>query len=318
MPNVPSLKIFALAAATATVTSIVFGGAGFPPLKGRQTYEDGLAAWRKHQTEALLADDGWLDVTGLAWLTEGDTTIGSSSDAKLVLPAYAPKSLGTLSLSKGRVTLNVSPDARVEVDGKPVTTVEMKSDSVRAVAGSITLMVIQRGKRIGLRMFDKNSKARREFTGQKWFPPNKILRVSAKLIPYDPPHTITIFNVIGDATEVKCPGYLSFKVDGKECRLDVQPQGNGYFLNFTDTTSGQETYPAGRFLDVPRAANGSVVIDFNEAVNPPCAFTEFATCPLPPANNRLKVAIPAGEKNYHDANVDPELLKRARKKVPPR
>jgi len=128
---------------------------------------------------------------------------------------------------------------------------------------------------------------------------------------------MTIFNVIGDPSEVKCPGYLAFTVGGKECRLDVQPQASGFFLNFADTTSGKETYAAGRFLDVPKAVNGVYTIDFNQAVNPPCAFTEYATCPLPPIANHLSVAINAGEKSYHNVEVDPAAIRRAGSRVPP-
>lgn len=311
MPKVPTPILCAPAFAVLVASSLAVAGPAM------QSYEDSLAAWRKEQTASLLAEEGWLNVTGLAWFSEGESTIGSSSDSKLILPSSAPSKLGAFTLTKGLVTFNVVPGAAVEVDGQPVTTVEMKPDTTRAKVGSITLMVIQRGKRIGLRMFDKNSKARREFKGQKWFAPNKDLRVSAKLVPYNPPRMMTIFNVIGDPSEVKCPGYLAFTVGGKECRLDVQPQVNGFFLNFADATSGKETYAAGRFLDVPKAVNGVYTIDFNQAVNPPCAFTEYATCPLPPVGNHLSVAINAGEKSYHNAEVDPAAVRRAGSRVPP-
>jgi len=264
---------------------------------------DRMSKWRAQQETDLKAEEGWLSVAGLSWLAEGDNTIGSDPSCKVVLPSSAPAALGVLTLKDGVVTLAVASGANVTVDGKPASTVEMKSDAsgspVKAKIGSITFMIIQRGKRIGVRMFDDNYPVRLHFTGLNWYPVKPSYVIKAKYVAYDTTRQISITNVLGDISMNANPGYVEFTLDGKPCRLEAQAEDNGLFFNFADTTSGVTTYAAGRFLDAPKPENGVVVLDFNQATNPPCAFTTFATCPLPPKGNRLSVAVKAGEKIYH-------------------
>ncbi len=266
-------------------------------------YLDLMKTWRAQQETDLKADEGWLSVAGLSWLSEGDNSIGAASTNKVVLPTPAPDAVGNLNLTDGRVTLSVAPGVNVVVEGSPVTKIEMAADTsgkpVKANIGDIKFEVIHRGKRIGVRVWDNDSPAKRNFTGLKWYPVKAEYVINAKFVAYDPPRHIPITNVLGDVSMSPNPGYVEFKLDGKLCRLEAEGQGNGLFFNFQDLTSGNETYGAGRFLDAPLPKDGYVTIDFNQATNPPCAFTAFATCPLPPKGNRLEVAVKAGEKAYH-------------------
>ena len=274
------------------------------PTADGSAYLDRIAQWRKDQEAALKADGGWLSVAGLYWLKEGQSTIGTGAGNAILLPARsAPMTVGVVTLQLGKVILQVEQGVTATVKGEPVTSLEMRSDRSgmpdRVVIGALTLTVIQRAARIGIRLYDNNARSRREFSGLKWFPVNPAYRIQARFVPYDPPKTVPITNVLGDTTDTACPGYVAFTLNGKECRLDTQGQGTGLFINFRDLTSGKATYPAGRFLDAPKPENGQVILDFNQAYNPPCAFTTFATCPLPPRQNYLAVSIPAGEKTHH-------------------
>jgi uncharacterized protein (DUF1684 family) len=264
-------------------------------------YTARITQWRKDHAEELMKNEGPLAMAGLFWLEEGDTPIGTGKSNKIVLPAGATSErVGVLSLHDGRVTLKIDRDAAVVVSGAAASgTVDMQPESTRADMGDLTIMVIHRGKRIGIRMFDLNCRGRREFEGLKWYPVDPAYRVRAKYTEYATPKSLPITNILGDTSPVANPGYVEFTVDGKMCRLEAQSDGAGFFFNFHDGTSGHETYPAGRFLNTPGPQGGYVDLDFNMAVNPPCAFTKYATCPLPPKDNFLNVAIPAGEKTHH-------------------
>ncbi len=264
-------------------------------------YRERISKWRASQEAALKADEGWLSVAGLTWLKEGVSSLGSDVSSLVRLPASVPARVGTLSLQNGQVTLSVADGVSASFKGKPVSTLAMKSDDDRVTVGAVKFMVIRRGQRIGIRVFDNDSKGLKEFAGMKWYPVADNYRVVADFVPYNPPKKIAITNVLGDTRIADSPGYASFTLGGKKCRLDAEPAGAGLFFNFQDKTSGDTTYPAGRFLDAPGAKDGHVILDFNQAVNPPCAFTAFATCPLPPAGNRLDVAVKAGEKVHHPA-----------------
>jgi hypothetical protein len=164
----------------------------------------------------------------------------------------------------------------------------------------VTFTIIERGKRIGVRVYDPQSKAQRSFKGLHWYPVDPGAVVKAQFVSYDPPKPATITNVLGDTSPTTIPGYLTFKVNGVDCKLDAQDGGDTLFLNFTDKTTGKTTYGAGRFLDAPKPdKDGVVMIDFNKATCPPCAYTSFATCPLPPAGNSLPIELKAGEKKFH-------------------
>lgn len=271
-------------------------------------YSSDLTLWRTGIESDLKNPEGWLTVAGLFWLHEGDNSFGTKESSIVKLPASsgAPPVAGTLVLREGKVTLQAKETNGVKVNGKIETFCVLKSDADGSPdtvqVGSVSFKIIVRGHRIGARLFDAKSKAVTEFTGRKWFPIAPKLRVKAKYFAYPQAKSITITNILGDSEPVKVPGCVVFTLNGTNCRLEAQEEGDTLFFNFKDLTNGKETYPAGRFLNTPKAVDGFVVLDFNRAVNPPCAFTAFATCPLPPQSNYLTIAIRAGELSHHPAD----------------
>lgn len=274
-------------------------------------YETDILAWRKKRVERLTSEDSWLTLVGLYWLNEGVNGIGSSTDANnIVLPAKAPAIVGSLNLSGGKVTF--TPAVPVTIRGEqPVEAPAGKAIELRADVdpagptvvglGTITFQVVKRGDRYGVRMKDPESETRKNFSGIDSFDVDPKWRVEARFEPYDPPKKIPITNVLGMTADETSPGALVFEVEGKEYRLDpiLEAGSTELFIIFRDATSKDATYPAGRYLYAsPAGPDGKVIVDFNKAYNPPCAFTEFATCPLPPLQNRLPFRIEAGEKNY--------------------
>ena len=269
----------------------------------KMAYEAQIKKWRADREAELKADDGWLTLAGLFWLKEGENRIGSDATNDIVLPeGAAPARLGVMEFHNGRVTLRVASDAGVTLNDKPVTTAELQSDVQQKPdvlrLGPLSFHVIKRGARYGVRVKDLNSRARREFKGRRWYPVNESYRVTADFVAYDKPREIDIINKLGDVIKMTSPGYVVFKLNGNDYRFDALDEDGKLFFVFGDRTNGRATYGAGRFLYADMAKDGKVILDFNQAINPPCAFTPFATCPLPPRQNRLKIAIEAGELNY--------------------
>ncbi len=256
--------------------------------------------WRRQREANLKRDDGWLTVAGLFWLKEGDNRVGTGKANQIVLPpGSAPEQVGDFVFHGGKTVFNAERGVQVTSGGKPVQTLQMRPDADIIAVRDLSMFVIQRGDRYGIRLRDKNSTFRRAFTGLRWFPANESWRIRAKFVPYNPPKQIPILNIIGQTEMNACPGYASFQIAGKEYRLEPTAEGDELFFVFRDLTSGEETYPSGRFLYADKPRNGEVILDFNKAYNPPCACTPYATCPLPPPQNRLAVRIPAGELTYH-------------------
>ena len=264
-------------------------------------YTAEIRKFRSDLAESLKQENGWLSLTGLNWLAEGSTPFGLTASGALVLPT-AGKHIGVFERVGDKVTLRVHAEVPVKLNGEPTKEAELKLNIDKVLVGHVTMMAIQRGTRIGIRSWDSQSAELRRFTGLKWYPINPKLRFKAKFTAYGAPQQLPITNVLGDTQPVENPGYVEFTVDGHLCRLEAESAGDGLFFNFADLTSGKTTYGAGRFLDAPKPVNGYVDLDFNKATNPPCAFTNYATCPLPPSANRLKVAITAGEKIYPRAH----------------
>ncbi len=272
-------------------------------LTAAESYRESVERYRREREARLLRDDGWLTVAGLFWLKEGENGAGSGAGNVIRLPREsAPERVGSF-LFRGRKTVFFAErGAGVTVNGAPVTTIEMHPDKdgppTVIAFGDFSMHVIQRGERFGIRLRDTNSKFRREFRGLEWFPISETYRVRARFVTHPAPRTIAVPNVLGDVERRPSPGYALFTLDGKEYRLEPVTEENRLFFIFKDLTSGKETYPAGRFLYADMPKDGNVEVDFNKAYNPPCAFTPYATCPLPPKQNRLAVRIPAGEKRY--------------------
>jgi len=266
-------------------------------------YVHEIDGWRAKREEGLRAPDGWLSVVGLHWLREGTSTIGSAEGSDIRLPLPAPPRVGTIEFSNGKALIHVAPGVTVKSQDEPVTELELHSDKggkpdVLAI-GPVSMYVIERGGRHALRVKNSESAQRRSFRGLEWYPVREDLRIRARFTPYDPPKTIPIATVLNTVEPMPSPGYVTFHLGGRELRLDPvleEPDAKELFFIFKDMTAGNDTYPAGRFLYAEMPKAGQVVLDFNKAYSPPCAFTSFATCPLPPRQNRLDVRIEAGEK----------------------
>ena len=269
-----------------------------------ETHEDEVLRWRNGRIERLTSDTGWLTLVGLFWLEEGENRFGAAESSAIVLPK-APATAGSLWLEGETVRLQANPDAGITSGGKPVTSMQLASDADGEPTvldlGTLTFHVIQRAGRFALRVKDREHPARTSFPGIESYPIDAKYRVTARLEPYVPQKEIPIATVINTTEKMESPGALVFEIDGATHRLDpvLELGESDWFLIFADKTNGQQTYGAGRYVYAPPpGADGTTVIDFNKSYNPPCAFTPYATCPLPPPQNRLSIPIPAGEKKF--------------------
>ena len=270
-------------------------------------YSGEFEQWRAERLKEINGDDGWNTLLGLFWLNQGENRLGSDPSGDIVLPRNrAPQFAGSLWLNGKDLRLKAPTTAGLTVDGAAATDIVLQTDADGGKPtvfklGSLKLFVIKRGEKFGLRVKDSQSPARAHFAGLDYFPLDSKWRIEARFRPYDPPKTVPIVNVLGMVDEMISPGAAVFEVNGKSYRIDaVLEKGEKHlFFIFADQTTGKETYGAGRYLyaDAP-AADGKLIVDFNKAHNPPCAFTKFATCPLPPKQNRIALRIAAGEKKY--------------------
>lgn len=271
----------------------------------RAAYALEIDAWHAKRVEELKGPNGWLNLVGLYWLKEGINTFGSGDANTIVFPtSRIAKQAGFFQLKDGMVTLEAAKDADITCNGSPVKhMVVFHPDSSRQPKlehGTLQWFVIKRDNRYGIRLRDFESPAIKGFTDIQRFAVDPSWRLEADFVA-TPGRTIPITNVLGQTTPTKAPGTLVFTIGGKEYKLDaIDEGGDELFIIVGDATNTKETYGAGRYLYVnPPDKNGKVIIDFNKCYNPPCAFTDFATCPLPPKQNVLPVRITAGEKNYH-------------------
>jgi uncharacterized protein (DUF1684 family) len=263
---------------------------------------------RAERLAALTAPDGWLSLIGLEWLQPGANRIGSATDNDIVLKA-GPAHLGTITLDdSGTATIELAKNSGALVDGREVERATLMDDApghtpTEVRFGTAHFFIIARDGRKALRVKDENAETRTHFVGLDYFDIDPSWRVVADWVPFDPPHELEIGSVLGTIDKEKVPGKAVFKRDGQTFELyPIQEEPDSLFFVFADHTSGKETYGAARFLDTPLAKDGKLVLDFNQARNPPCAFTPYATCPLAPPENRLDVRITAGEKNYRGSH----------------
>ncbi|HEX5474811.1 MAG TPA: DUF1684 domain-containing protein [Vicinamibacterales bacterium] len=273
-------------------------------LPASPSYRAEIEQYRRARVAELTADDGWLTVAGLFWLKAGANTAGSDPRSGIVLPAKAPRRIGVFTFDNAAVTFHAAPGVRVTAGDMPVTVFTFdpgKDDDSAIRVGDLTMFVIRRGRRLAVRMRDQESDARRRFRGLEYFPIRPEYRVVARFVAYRTPKHLPIPNVLGETVDMEAPGYVEFVLHGRTWRLEPvyeTAEHKDLFFIFKDGTSGHGTYGAGRFLHADLPRNGKVVVDFNKAYNPPCAFTAFATCPLPPRQNQLPIGIEAGELNY--------------------
>jgi uncharacterized protein len=293
-----------LAAAAAAATA-----ASAPGVVDPQAERTLVSEWRAKRVEALTSDGGWLTLAGLFWLKEGDNSFGRAPGNALVLdnPGLAER-CGTFTVSGHTVRFTAAPGSAVTHEGQPVSSLELSADTAGnptvLASGTLRFYLIERAGNLGVRVRDLNNPHRTEFRGLSYFPVSAEWVFDARFEPYRPAHHIRIINILGMEQDYESPGAVVFVKGGSEWRLDTvleEPGDEELFIMFADATSGHETYGAGRFLYVPLPSAGHTRLDFNKAYNPPCALNDFATCPLPPLQNHLKLRVEAGEKTYTGA-----------------
>ena len=291
---------------SALVFLTVFTAANLPDAASHRAE---IEAWRAKRIASLKKEDGWLTLVGLSWLREGRNSFGSDPKTNRIVfsEAAAGKPMGSLDLSRGVVTLRTEPEAGLMAGGRPVTTMTLRSDAEGEPTvvkhGSVSFYLIKRGERLGVRVKDSRNPVLLAFHGIDSYPIDLKWRFDARFDASPAGKTISVPNILGSVEQEKSPGAVVFELEGKELRIDAVTESGteDLFLIFGDQTNGVETYGGGRFLyAAPPDKNGRVVLDFNKAYNPPCVFTPYATCPLPPTQNRLPIRIEAGEKtNAH-------------------
>lgn len=296
-------------AAALTLGPVTVAGAGQPArpdAPAGAAYAAGITTWRSDYETDLRREDGWLSVAGLFFLAPGPNAFGSGPSNDIVLPGgAAPERAGTLTLKDGRVFVELTANVEGALNGQPVTRGELRpasADPRRAADvlrfGRLSLLLHRSGSRLAVRLRDPDGPVRRTFTGTRWFPVDRRWRLVATFVPFDAPRSVRIVNILGDEVELKSPGTVRFRWGGQPRSLLALSDGDELWFVFSDKTAGTSTYEAARFLYAPQPVNGQVVLDFNKAYNPPCAYNPFTTCPLPPRENRLDIAVTAGEKAY--------------------
>lgn len=296
------LLILALAPVLAAET----GTGAAPSAPALESERAAVEQWRDERRDRLTSDNGWLTLAGLFWLKQGENSFGRAASNSLALdnPALAANA-GSFVLQGHEVRFVANPGSGITHDGAPVGTLALAADTSSTPtvleSGTLRFYVIERAGNLGVRVRDLANPHRLQFRGLEYFSVATDWVVSAHFERYQPAHHVRIVNVLGMELEMESPGALVFNKDGREWRLDTvleDPGDTELFVMFADGTSGHETYGGGRFLYVPIPRGSSVAVDFNKAYNPPCALNEFATCPLPPPQNRMKLRVTAGEKKY--------------------
>jgi len=277
------------------------------PARPDEAYRTEIEDWRDRRQARLEGKGGWLTLAGLFWLKDGPNRFGTDPANEIVLPAgSAPDQAGVFIFEDGSTALRLASGVDGRIGGASVTGPHvMQPDSSGRPdvleMGPLSLYVIQRGERYGIRVKDANSPVRKGFKGLRWFDVDEAWRIDARWVSYPAPRPLKVPNVLGEVSTLPSPGFAEFEVDGTLVRLDgvlEDPTSIALFFIMRDVTSGKETYGAGRFLYADLPKRGRLTLDFNKAYNPPCAFTPYATCPLPPQQNWLPVAVEAGEKTY--------------------
>lgn len=267
-----------------------------------KSYIQEIEDWRKAADKSLRRENGWLSLAGLFWLDEGENRFGTDPSNEVVFPpGTGPDRMGVLVLQDNQVMLRVEEDVDLSVDGEPLKETILKpdisGDPTEVAWEEQTFILIEREDGLGIRLWDNQLPARTQFDGRIWFPIDTDYLLEGVFEPFDQALDLVMSRKNGSDFQDQAQGQIIFQLGGRELALLAFEQEDGsFFTLFTDQTSGRETYQAGRYLVVPPPDEGSLVIDFNRAYNPPCAFTDFATCPLPPIQNRFDLPIKAGEK----------------------
>lgn len=267
-------------------------------------YLSAYESWKKERDESMRAKDGFANLAGLFWLKEGENTVGSDKQNSIIFPKAAAAKVGTLILNDSIVIFECASDIAVSIDSFCVSA-GIVYDKTNQIAtkqqhGNFEWFIIERSGNFGIRLRDFDHPLTKQPLDIKTYPLQKNKIVEAKYIAFEAPKVIEIENILGFKSKEEMAGALEFEIDGKKQRLLPIFGDEGMFVMFGDATNGNETYGGGRYLatELPDE-NGNVVLDFNRAYNPPCVFTDFATCPKPPAENILEIPIEAGEKSWH-------------------
>jgi uncharacterized protein len=300
-------------AAAAVVVLTAAMSAGLAAAVEPQDEKAQVADWRAKRLASLTSETGWLTPVALYWLKEGENSFGRASGQAFSLDdAALATDTGVFVLKHHQVRYVAHAANAMTYLGKPVTSIDLVSDEAdkptELIAGTLHFMVIDRAGHLGVRVRDSVSPNRVQFKGLQYFPTRTDWLIHARFEPYVPAHTIQIVNILGMTEQMTSPGAIVFERGGRTWRLDAileDPGDKQLFVMFSDLTSGKQTYGAGRFLYIGLPEGGlqgkRIEVDFNEAFNPPCAFTDFATCPLPPEQNRLDLGVDAGELKYERA-----------------
>ena len=275
--------------------------------RGPAPYDTGaLAAFHAEREAILLADDGWFTVSGLHFLREGENTVGSAPDNDIVLDyPDVPARVGVVTMTGSDVAIRAAAGSTLRLndtpaDGGPLRLADGGRPADVVAYGGVTFFLHYSGPRLALRVRDQNAPLRTEFSGLTWFPANPGVSTVGLFTPAAGTPVVQAPNILGDLEPFEVAGTGTFTLAAREHTMEAWRSGDGFWFVFRDLTSEDLTYPAARFLytEAPDA-DGQVVMDFNYARNPPCAYNPWTTCPLPPASNRLAVRIEAGELRYH-------------------
>jgi uncharacterized protein (DUF1684 family) len=292
------------------LASMVLAFADAPP-PGAQApdgdgYEESIRQWQRQREERLRSANGWLTIAGLYWLEPGEQSFGSGPGNDLLFPeGSVPAEAGVLVLEDDRVTLRVAPGVAASCNDTTMTERGLRADDSgppdRVAIGRVTFWIIKRGARHGVRLRDPESPLLQGFTGLEFYPIDTRYRIVGRFVPMDPPQSLIVPNILGYSDTMSAYGRVAFEVNDTAYSLTPlmnSPADSNLSFVLSDATSGTETYGGGRFLIARLEEGGRVVLDFNKAYNPPCAYNHYTTCPLPPEGNDLEVALRAGEKDY--------------------
>lgn len=273
-----------------------------PPLEWNDAVVAEIEAWRAEHEESYRRN--WVTIEGLHFLEAGAQRAGSAADNDVVLVAPLPEHLGTFTVASNEVTFEPEPGVSVTINGEPAAApTVLRDDGTEEPdvieANGASVVVHRSGERISLRVRDPNGERARTFQGFTWFPIDRGYRVLGRFIPDEAPRSLPVVNTFGDVDSYETEGVVELTLKGETLRLrPFTTEPGRFFFVFNDASSGEETYEAARFLYSDLRKDGTTILDFNVAYNPPCAFNPFTTCPIPLPENRLPIKVLAGEKKY--------------------
>lgn len=275
-----------------------------PVITDEAAYIESIEQWQHQRIERLKSKTGWLNLAGLFWLMEGENSFGSDASNDIIFPEKADPFCGILTLNNGKVYLEVEDGVHITTTDTLVSRLSLNDDHTENTTllqqGDLAWYIINRGEKYGIRLRDYKHPRIAELDHIPSYPIQSNYVVEARLAPFDQPRSFTVATPIEGITETyQCPGELHFTINKEDLVLYPFESGDRYFLVIADETTGLDTYGAGRFMYSETDSLGRIILDFNKAYNPPCAFSPFATCPMPPRDNFLPVAIEAGEKAVH-------------------